>query len=154
MLIDEHPQPKRLRTTGPHHSVVALWNAKPSPLVEALRKTLYAPDDPSSLAPSQQTMLEVFRIDAGTEDSVARMPIKLLVKVEPGKVAWDQGMRIARRCHQVLKSFQLGDIDCEVFEADIALFGGAVSRLFPSSKFCPLPPTVQLFVFSPSFFQG
>ncbi|KAI1366960.1 hypothetical protein F5Y08DRAFT_300127 [Xylaria arbuscula] len=61
--------------------------------------------------------LDVLRIGDATLPA-ADLPVKLLLTLHR-EVEWDQGMKIARRCHQLLQDFNILDVHCEVVEASV-----------------------------------
>jgi hypothetical protein len=87
----------------------------PSSLTQALKRTI----DQSNLPYIGFDVVGVGDASVYGNDAInGGIPIKLLVKVEPG-VTWAQGMRLARDCHTKLVEFGLdpSTIHCEVFEA-------------------------------------
>ncbi|KAI1820505.1 hypothetical protein F4861DRAFT_545464 [Xylaria intraflava] len=66
---------------------------------------------------------DVLRIgDATLYDQ--QLPVKLLVKVQPGVVSWAAGTGLAYACYSELRRFGLHDVHCEVLEARVRTTAG------------------------------
>ncbi|KAI0537056.1 hypothetical protein GGR58DRAFT_514123 [Xylaria digitata] len=68
------------------------------------------------------------------------LPVKLLIKVEPGQVNWEDGMNLARRCRSELKRLGLNDVHCEVLEAQVRTANNVSSSSSGSSEPASFPP--------------